>query len=79
MVTKRFRLLLAGRGANSGIFRGIPLETAKFNPGDEVTVAVFQEGDKVRVSGLTKGRGFQGVVKRHGFAGGPKTHGQKNR
>jgi large subunit ribosomal protein L3 len=31
------------------------------------------------VSGLTKGRGFQGVVKRHGFAGGPKTHGQKNR
>ena len=60
-------------------FPGHPLETAKFNLGDEVTVAVFQEGDKVRVSGLTKGRGFQGVVKRHGFAGGPKTHGQKNR
>ena len=60
-------------------FPGHPLETAKFNMGDEVTVAVFQEGDKVRVSGLTKGRGFQGVVKRHGFAGGPKTHGQKNR
>jgi large subunit ribosomal protein L3 len=60
-------------------FPGHPLETAKFNPGDEVTVSVFQEGDKVRVSGLTKGRGFQGVVKRHGFAGGPKTHGQKNR
>ena len=60
-------------------FPGHPLETAKFTLGDEVTVAVFQEGDKVRVSGLTKGRGFQGVVKRHGFAGGPKTHGQKNR
>lgn len=56
-----------------------PVPVAKFNPGDAVTVAVFQEGDKVRVSGLTKGRGFQGVVKRHGFAGGPKTHGQKNR
>lgn len=48
-------------------------------PGDSVTVASFKEGDKVKVSGLTKGRGFQGVVKRHGFHGGPKTHGQKNR
>ena len=56
-----------------------PVEAAKFNAGDAVTVAVFQEGDKVRVSGLTKGRGFQGVVKRYNFAGGPKTHGQKNR
>ncbi len=55
------------------------MEAAKFNAGDAVTVAVFQEGDKVRVSGLTKGRGFQGVVKRYNFAGGPKTHGQKNR
>lgn len=36
-------------------------------------------GDLVKVSGITKGHGFQGVVKRHGFHGGPKTHGQKNR
>lgn len=47
--------------------------------GDTVTVEVFKEGEKIRVSGLTKGKGFQGVVKRHGFHGGPKTHGQKNR
>jgi large subunit ribosomal protein L3 len=47
--------------------------------GDAVTVEGFKEGDIVRVSGITKGRGFQGVVKRHGFSGGPKTHGQKNR
>ena len=47
--------------------------------GDTVTVEQFKEGDKVKVAGLTKGRGFQGTVKRHGFAGGPKTHGQKNR
>lgn len=47
--------------------------------GDTVTVATFAEGDLVRVSGITKGRGFQGVVKRHGFHGGPQTHGQKNR
>lgn len=56
-----------------------PVELAKFNMGDEVTVENFKEGDKVRVSGVMKGRGFQGVVKRHNFAGGPKTHGQKNR
>lgn len=36
-------------------------------------------GDKIKVRGVTKGKGFQGVVKRHGFHGGPKTHGQKNR
>ncbi|HUZ93108.1 MAG TPA: 50S ribosomal protein L3 [Candidatus Paceibacterota bacterium] len=47
--------------------------------GDTVGVSAFAEGDIVRVAGMTKGRGFQGVVKRHGFAGGPKTHGQKNR
>jgi large subunit ribosomal protein L3 len=47
--------------------------------GDEIRVGVFAPGDKVKVSGVSKGRGFQGVVKRHGFHGGPKTHGQKNR
>ncbi|TSC89118.1 MAG: large subunit ribosomal protein L3 [Parcubacteria group bacterium Gr01-1014_3] len=39
----------------------------------------FKAGDLVRVSGITKGKGFAGVVKRHGFHGGPATHGQKNR
>lgn len=47
--------------------------------GDEIGIGIFAPGDKVRVSGISKGRGFQGVVKRHGFGGGPKTHGQKNR
>ena len=47
--------------------------------GDTVNVSVFKEGDIVKVSGVMKGRGFQGGVKRHGFHGGPKTHGQKNR
>jgi len=59
--------------------RANPLDTSKFTAGAAVTVEAFVEGEKVRVSGLTKGRGFQGVVKRHGFSGGPKTHGQKNR
>jgi len=47
--------------------------------GDILDISQFQEGDKVKVSGLSKGRGFQGVIKRHGFGGGPKTHGQKDR
>ena len=48
--------------------------------GDKITVDHFVEGEYVDVSGLTKGKGFQGVVKRHGFAGvGDSTHGQHNR
>jgi large subunit ribosomal protein L3 len=51
------------------------------NLGDEVTIAdVFAEGDKVVVTGTSKGKGFQGVVKRHGFGGVmQQTHGQHNR
>lgn len=52
---------------------------AELKVGDVLTVEQFREGEKVKVSGLNKGRGFQGVVKRHGFRGGPKTHGQKDR
>jgi large subunit ribosomal protein L3 len=48
--------------------------------GDEVNVEIFTEGAWVDVTGLSKGKGFQGVVKRHGFAGvGDATHGQHNR
>ncbi len=40
---------------------------------------IFKPGEKVHVSGRSRGHGFQGTVKRHGFAGGPKTHGQSDR
>jgi large subunit ribosomal protein L3 len=43
--------------------------------GDQVTVESFEVGSRVKVTGRTKGRGFQGVVKRHGFAGGRASHG----
>ena len=46
--------------------------------GSEIGVDTFAVGDVVRVSGLTKGRGFAGVVKRHRFHGGPRSHGQKH-
>jgi large subunit ribosomal protein L3 len=47
--------------------------------GDKVDVSFLKQGDLVNVIGLSKGRGFAGVVKRHHFAGGPKTHGQTDR
>ena len=46
--------------------------------GDEITCATFASGDRVEVIGISKGRGFAGVVKRHHFAGGPASHGHKD-
>lgn len=46
--------------------------------GSTIDASVFAVGDVVQVSGLTKGKGFAGVVKRHGFHGGPRSHGQKH-
>ncbi len=43
--------------------------------GDRITVEAFAVGEKVKVSGVSKGKGFAGVIKRHGFAGGPASHG----
>jgi large subunit ribosomal protein L3 len=47
--------------------------------GDELKVNIFKAGDTVKVTGISKGRGFTGVIKRHGFGGGPLTHGQSDR
>jgi large subunit ribosomal protein L3 len=47
--------------------------------GDMIQVDQFTEGDVVKVTGRSKGRGFAGVIKRHGFRGGPKSHGQSDR
>ena len=52
----------------------------ELNLGDVVTVDIFEDDDWVDVTGISKGKGFQGVVKRHGFGGvGGQTHGQHNR
>lgn len=50
----------------------------KFERGQKIDVSVFKEGDVVKVSGISKAKGFQGVVKRHGFHGAPATHGTKH-
>ena len=58
--------------------REVKMGISEAKVGDKMDVSVFEEGDVVSVSGITKGKGFQGVVKRHGFAGGPRSHGQKH-
>ncbi|HAC07485.1 MAG: 50S ribosomal protein L3 [Gemmatimonadetes bacterium] len=47
----------------------------EYEVGQQLTVEVFEAGDRVKVTGRSKGRGFQGVVKRHGFKGRPASHG----
>lgn len=55
-------------------------DNVEMNLGDTVSVDIFEEGEYVDVVGISKGKGFQGVVKRHGFRGvGGRTHGQHNR
>lgn len=50
----------------------------KVKKGDKITADLFEKGEKVKATGVSKGKGFQGVVKRHGFAGGPASHGHKD-
>ena len=52
---------------------------AELSLGDEVGVSIFETGEKVTITGTSKGKGFQGGVKRYNFRGGPKTHGQSDR
>jgi large subunit ribosomal protein L3 len=53
-------------------------DLAEFKVGDTVTVEAFEEGQTVSVTGISKGKGFQGTVKRHNFSRGPVTHGSHN-
>jgi large subunit ribosomal protein L3 len=51
------------------------VELPDYKAGDAIDVSIFAPGDSVKVTGTSKGHGFQGVVKRHGIGGGPNTHG----
>jgi large subunit ribosomal protein L3 len=53
-------------------------EAGELTVGDTVTVEAFEVGQKVKVSGVSKGKGFQGTIKRHNFNSGPKAHGSHN-
>ncbi len=56
-------------------FRG---EVGELTLGDTVTVEAFEVGARVKISGVSKGKGFQGTIKRHGFGRGPASHGSHN-
>ena len=75
-----------GHGKKAGIeqpirwFREVKNSEENLQPGTEIKLdQVFSIGDAVKLSGISKGKGFQGGVRRHGFHGGPKTHGQSDR
>lgn len=82
---KMFRLNKAEQGHLKGLSTVRYLRDCRtdesndsLNRGDVFTVKNFVPGEKVQVTGTSKGKGFQGVVKRHGFAGGPASHGHKD-
>lgn len=89
-VQKVYRLNRPEQGHLKGIAHGGEGNTVRFlkevqvqdapelKRGDVFTVNTFEKGDRVKVTGTAKGKGFQGPVKRHGFSGGPASHGHKD-
>ena len=69
---------LAGENKAFEYIKEFRTETADAKVGDTIDVSIFKEGDDIVVSGISKGKGFQGVVKRHGFHGGFRSHGNKS-
>jgi large subunit ribosomal protein L3 len=65
----------AGLEVAPRVLESFPFAGEAPKAGDQLTVAIFAAGERVKVTGVTKGRGFQGVVHRHGFHGGPQSHG----
>ena len=81
--TKASRGHAAAAGSKDGqsfqFFRQFKVaDPSAFNLGDTIDLSIFEEGEPIQISGVSKGKGFQGVVKRHGFHGGPRSHGQKH-
>ena len=70
---KEFRLDKIGVGKSSA-----EKKKTEYKLGDKIDVSVFEAGDKIKVSGVSKAKGFQGVMKRHGFKCGQASHGQKH-
>jgi len=70
----------AGLASPKRVVQEFDFNPAEYKLGQMIDASLFSVGDKVKVAGTSKGKGFQGVVKRHGFAGvGGQTHGQHNR
>jgi large subunit ribosomal protein L3 len=80
--TKNTSKPAAGHSGDLGSFGVIHefrvADSSAWKKGDVIDASIFAVGDAVTVSGISKGKGFQGVVKRHGFGGAPRSHGQKH-
>ncbi len=59
-------------------FKEFKSGAGEYKVGDKIDITAFTEGDRIEISSISKGKGFQGVVKRHGFHGGRRSHGQKH-
>ena len=66
------------KGTAHAVVKEFRTESGDLSVGATIACDVFNKGDIVTVSSISKGKGFQGVIKRHGFAGGPRSHGQKH-
>ncbi len=69
---------VAEKIAKPKLFEFKPKDTTPFKVGDKINLSTFSSGDLVCVTGVSKGRGFTGVVKRYNFKGSPKSHGHKH-
>lgn len=72
-------LVVGNNKKNGKIIREFIVESLdNYSIGDELKTDLFEIGDKVIIKGISKGKGYQGVVKRHGFAGSPASHGHRH-
>jgi len=79
-IEKKSKIKKTMKGKEYKYVREFKIKNSEFKipEGNEINVAEFKDGDLVKVSGISKGKGFQGGVKRHGFSGIDATHGQKH-
>lgn len=77
-IEKKNKVKKSMRGKEYKYIREARSDIVNSNAGEEIKVSIFNEGDKIKISGTSKGKGFQGGVKRHGFKGRNATHGVKH-
>ena len=77
-IEKKSKISKTMKGKEYKFIKEYRISNPQLNVGDEINVSAFKEGDLVKVSGLSKGKGFQGGVKRHNFHGRNATHGVKH-
>ncbi|MFH1181057.1 MAG: 50S ribosomal protein L3 [bacterium] len=77
-IKKTKRIKKTEKGKEFKYLREFRIQNPELKTGDMIDVSAFQEGDMAKISGISKGKGFQGVVKRWGFHGRPTTHGMKH-